>query len=41
MQRSGLSLIAAVAIRANVPVLHADADFDTLARYTPVQIDPL
>lgn len=34
-------LIAAVAIRANVPVLHADADFDTLARYTPVQADAL
>jgi predicted nucleic acid-binding protein len=34
-------LIAAVAIRANVPVLHADADFDTLARYTPVEVDAL
>jgi len=34
-------LIAAVAIRAEVPVLHADADFDVLARYTPLQVDPL
>lgn len=34
-------LIAAVAIRAHVPILHADADFDTLARYTPLQVDPL
>lgn len=34
-------LIAAVAIRANAPVLHADADFDTLARYTPVRVDAL
>jgi hypothetical protein len=32
-------LIAAVAIRADVPVLHADADFDALARYTPLQVD--
>ena len=34
-------LIAAVAIRANAPVLHANADFDTLARYTPVRVDAL
>jgi predicted nucleic acid-binding protein len=27
-------LIAAVAIRAEVPVLHADTDFDVLARHT-------
>lgn len=27
-------LIAAVAIRAGVPVLHADSDFDVLARHT-------
>lgn len=33
-------LIAAVAIRAKLPVLHADADFDRLARYTPLHIDP-
>jgi predicted nucleic acid-binding protein len=29
-------LIAAVAIRSNAPVLHADADFAVLARYTPL-----
>ena len=29
-------LIAAVAIRANAPVLHADADFAVLARHTPL-----
>ena len=29
-------LIAAVAIRANAPILHADADFATLARHTPL-----
>ena len=27
-------LIAAVAIRNDVPVLHADSDFDVIARYT-------
>ena len=32
-------LIAAVAIRADVPVLHADADFDVLARHTPLRLD--
>ena len=32
-------LIAAVAIRASVPVLHADADFDTLARHTALRVD--
>jgi predicted nucleic acid-binding protein len=31
-------LIAAVAIRNDVPVLHNDADFDVLARHTPLQI---
>lgn len=31
-------LIAAVAIRGNVPVLHLDADFDVLARHTPLRI---
>jgi predicted nucleic acid-binding protein len=31
-------LIAAVAIRHGVPVLHSDADFDALARHTPLQI---
>jgi predicted nucleic acid-binding protein len=29
-------VIAAVAIRSNVPVIHADADFATLARDTPL-----
>ena len=33
-------LIAAVAIRGNVPVLHRDADFDILAQHTSLQIDP-
>jgi len=32
-------LIAAVAIRADLPVLHADADFDVLARHTPLRLD--
>ena len=32
-------LIGAVAIRANVPILHLDADFDTLSEYTNLQID--
>jgi predicted nucleic acid-binding protein len=31
-------LIAATAIRASVPVLHADSDFDTLARHTDLRI---
>ena len=32
-------LIAAVAIRADVPVLQADADFDALARHTTLRLD--
>ena len=32
-------LIAAVAVRGNVPVLHRDADFDSLAQHTPLQVD--
>jgi predicted nucleic acid-binding protein len=32
-------LIAAVVIRANVPILHADADFNTLARHTSLQVE--
>jgi predicted nucleic acid-binding protein len=32
-------LIAACALRAGVPVLHADTDFDVLARHTGLQID--
>jgi len=31
-------LIAAVAIRNDVPVLHADGDFDVLARHTPLRV---
>jgi predicted nucleic acid-binding protein len=31
-------LIAAVAVAADVPVLHADADFDVLARHTGLRI---
>lgn len=31
-------LIAAVAIRADVPVLHRDADFDALARHTELRV---
>ena len=32
-------LIAAHAIRAGIPILHADEDFETLARHTDLQID--
>lgn len=32
-------LIAAVAIRADVPLLHADADYEALARHTALRID--
>jgi predicted nucleic acid-binding protein len=31
-------LIAATAISADVPVLHADADFDVLAAHTPLRL---
>ena len=31
-------LIGAVAIRADVPVLHSDSDFDALARHTSLQL---
>jgi predicted nucleic acid-binding protein len=31
-------LIASVAIRSDVPILTADADFDTIARHTPLQV---
>jgi len=30
-------LIAAVAIREDIPVLHADRDFDTIAQHTPLR----
>lgn len=33
-------LIAAVAIRNDASVLHRDADFDTLARHTPLRVEP-
>jgi hypothetical protein len=32
-------LIAAHAIRAKVPLLHADSDFDVLARHSALEID--
>jgi predicted nucleic acid-binding protein len=31
-------LIAATAIDADLPVLHADADFDVLARHTSLRV---
>jgi hypothetical protein len=31
-------LIAAVAVREGVPIVHADADFDVLARHTALEI---
>ena len=31
-------LIAAVAVRHNAPILHADVDFSTLSRHTPVEV---
>ncbi len=34
-------LIAAIAIRSGLPVLHADADFDALAELTALEIVPL
>jgi predicted nucleic acid-binding protein len=39
----GLSgcLVAVPAIRAGAPILHADGDFDTLARHTPLEVVPL
>jgi predicted nucleic acid-binding protein len=33
-------LIAAIAIRADIPVLHRDREFDVLARHTPLQVAP-
>jgi predicted nucleic acid-binding protein len=32
-------LIACAAIRVDAPILHNDADFDVLARHTPLQVD--
>jgi predicted nucleic acid-binding protein len=34
-------VIAAHALRAGVPVLHRDVDFEVLARHTPLELDPL
>lgn len=34
-------LIAVPAIRAGARILHADRDFDVLARHTPLKIEPL
>ena len=33
-------LIAAIAIRHDVPVLHSDADFEALARHTELRVHP-
>lgn len=33
-------LIASVALRASLPVLHADRDFDVLARHAALRTDP-
>jgi predicted nucleic acid-binding protein len=33
-------LIAAVAMRADLPVLHADKDFDALAEHTALRVIP-
>jgi predicted nucleic acid-binding protein len=33
-------LIGAVAVAAEIEVLHADADFETLARHTDLRIHP-
>lgn len=32
-------LIAVPAIRADIPVLHADADFEVLARHTALRVE--
>jgi predicted nucleic acid-binding protein len=34
-------LVAAVAIREGVSVIHADRDFDTISRHTELQVAPL
>ena len=40
--RSGMDcLIASVAIREDVSVLHADRDFDVIARHTDLRIEPI
>jgi predicted nucleic acid-binding protein len=32
--------IAAVAIRSGASLLHADVDFDVIARHTPLRLEP-
>ena len=32
-------LVGALAIRADLPVLHCDTDFDVLARHTPLRVE--
>jgi predicted nucleic acid-binding protein len=34
-------LVASVAIRDRVPVLHADRDFDVIARHTELRVEPV
>jgi predicted nucleic acid-binding protein len=34
-------LIATVAIRADSSLLHADADFEAIARHTPLRLEPI
>ncbi|MFQ5592491.1 MAG: PIN domain-containing protein [Phycisphaerae bacterium] len=34
-------LIGAVAVRAAVPILHSDADFDVLARHTDLRVESI
>ena len=33
-----VEVLAAAAIEARTPILHADSDFDVLARHTPLQV---
>lgn len=34
-------LIAATTLRVGLQILHADADFDVLARHTPLRVEPV
>jgi predicted nucleic acid-binding protein len=38
IRRANDCLIAAVAIRYEIPVLHRDADFDAIARHSPLRL---
>lgn len=38
MRRLVECLIAPVAVEADVPILHADGDVDTLARHAPLRV---